>query len=52
MGEYYSHRGARGVVVIVAGYGHGDTSSNSRPDWLHSTNTLMNPNILPPAMGK
>ena len=40
--------GARNVMVIVAGYGHGDTSS-------HSTNTLgkgMNPIILPPAMGK
>ena len=24
-----------GVMVIVAGYGHGDTSSNPRPDWLH-----------------
>ena len=24
--------GARGVMVIVAGYGHGDTSSNPRPD--------------------
>ena len=42
-------------MVIVAGYGHGDTSSNPGPDWLHSTNTLgkgINPNILPPAMGK
>ena len=29
--------GARGVMVIVAGYGHGDTSSNPRPDWLHFT---------------
>ena len=27
--------GARGVMVIVAGYGHGDTSSNPGPDWLH-----------------
>ena len=50
--------GARGVVVIVVGNGHGDTSSNPGPDWLHfshSTNTLgkgMNPIILPPAMGK
>ena len=50
--------GARGVMVIVAGCGHGDTSSNPGRDWLHfshSTNTLgkgMNPNILPPAMGK
>ena len=24
--------GARGVMVIVAGYGHGDTSSNLGPD--------------------
>ena len=24
--------GARGVMVIVAGYGHGDTSSNPEPD--------------------
>ena len=29
--------GARGVMVIVAGYGHGDTSSNPGPDWLHFT---------------
>ena len=42
---------ARGVMVIVLGNGHGDTSSNTG----HSTNTLgkgMNPIILPPAMGK
>ena len=49
-------RFARGVMVIVAGYGHGDTSSNPGPDYIsHSTNTLgegMNPIILPPAMGK
>ena len=48
--------GARGVMVIVAGYGHGDTSSNPESDWLHLIyNTLgkgMNPIILPPAMGK
>ena len=25
-------KGARGVMVIVAGYGHGDTSSNPGPD--------------------
>ena len=37
-------RGARGVMVIVVGNGHGDTDSN------HITN--MNPNILPPAMAK
>ena len=29
--------GARGVMVIVLGNGHGDTSSNSGPDWLHFT---------------
>ena len=28
---------ARGVMVIVAGYGHGDRSSNPGPDWLHFT---------------
>ena len=28
---------ARGVMVIVAGYGHGDTSSIPEPDWLHFT---------------
>ena len=27
--------GARGVMVIVIGCGHGDTSSNPGPDWLH-----------------
>ena len=45
--------GARGVMVIVVGNGHGDSSSN--PGISHSTNTLgkgMNPIILPPAMGK
>ena len=29
--------GARGVVVIVVGNGHGDTSSNPGQDWLHFT---------------
>ena len=28
---------ARGVMVIVVGNGHGDTSSNSWRDWLHFT---------------
>ena len=28
---------ARGVVVIVVGIGHGDTSSNPGRDWLHFT---------------
>ena len=41
-------------MVIVTGYGYGDTSSI--PDSIsHSTNTLgkgMNPIILPPAMDK
>ena len=31
----YWHRGARGVIVIVAGNGLGNTSSNPGPDWLH-----------------
>ena len=29
--------GARGVIVIVVGNGHGDTSSNPRRDGLHFT---------------
>ena len=29
--------GARGVMVIVTGNGHGDTSSNPGRDWLHFT---------------
>ena len=29
--------GARGVMVIVAGNGHGDASSNPGQDWLHFT---------------
>ena len=29
--------GARGVMVIVVGNGHGDMSSNSGRDWLHFT---------------
>ena len=48
--------GARGVMAIVIGNGHGDTSSNPGRDCIsYSTNTLgkgMNPIILPPAMGK
>ena len=44
-----------GVMVIVVGNGHDDTSSNPGRDCIsHSTNTLrkgMNP-ILPPPMGK
>ena len=49
--------GACGVMVILVGNGHGDTSSNlDETDCIsHSTNTLgkgMNPIILPPVMGK
>ena len=29
--------GARGVMVIVVGNGHGDTRSNPGRDWLHVT---------------
>ena len=29
--------GARGVMVIVIGNGHDDTSSNPGRDWLHFT---------------
>ena len=53
----YNFGGAYGVMVIVVGNGHGDTSSIlDETDCIsHSTNTLgkgMNPIILPPAMGK
>ena len=46
-----------GVMVIVVGNGHGDTSSilDETDSIFHSTNTLgkgINPIILPPAMGK
>ena len=48
--------GARSVMVIIVGIGHGDTSSNPGQDWLHFTLQYlgkgMNPIILPPAMGK
>ena len=36
----HSHKhfgGARGVMVIVVGNGHGNMSSNPRRDWLHFT---------------
>ena len=29
--------GAHGVMVIIVGNGHGDTSSNPGQDWLHFT---------------
>ena len=35
--QHNYHSVARGVMVIVAGNGHGDTSSNPGPDWLHFT---------------
>ena len=51
-----SSGGVRGVMVIVLGNEHGNTSSNPGPDCIsHSTNTLgkgMNLIILPPAMSK
>ena len=31
------HGGARGVMIIVTGYGHGNTSSIPGQDWLHFT---------------
>ena len=50
------HWGAYGVMVIVAGNGHGDTSSNPEADCIsHSTNIFekeLNPIILPLAIGK
>ena len=30
-------RGARGVMVIIVGNGHGDTRSNPEWDWWHFT---------------
>ena len=33
--HHQSLGGARGVMVIVTGYGHGDTSSIPGQDWLH-----------------
>ena len=32
-----SKKGAHGVMVIVVGIGHGDTSSNPGRDWLRFT---------------
>ena len=38
MNNYNVHYGgARGVMVIVVGNEHGDTSSNPGWDWLHFT---------------
>ena len=47
--------GACGVMVIVVGNEHGNTSSNPGPGLLHFYIGLgkgMNPIILPPVMGK
>ena len=42
-----------GVMVIVTGIGHGDTSSNPGLIAFHiALGKGMNPIILPPAMGK
>ena len=35
--SYHARGGARGVMVIVVGYEHSDTSSNPGRDWLHFT---------------
>ena len=35
--NHKSRGGACGVMVIVVGNGHGDTSSNLGRDWLHFT---------------
>ena len=37
LAQWSSLGGARGVIVIVTGYGHGDTSSIPGQDWLHFT---------------
>ena len=33
----FTNGGARGVMVIVVGNGHGDSSSNPGREWLHFT---------------
>ena len=35
--QLYMFNTARGVMIIVVENGHGDTSSNPGPDWLHFT---------------
>ena len=39
LGRKMTHHywGARGVIVIVVGNGHGDSSLNPGRDWLHFT---------------
>ena len=36
-GHHQTNRGACGVIVIVVGNGHGDSSSNPGRDWLYFT---------------
>ena len=44
--------GARGVMVIVAGIGHGDTSSNPGLIAFHIALIPLGKVWIPPAMGK
>ena len=37
LSDYITLAGARGVMVIVVGNEHGDTSSNPGRNWLHFT---------------
>ena len=37
LGEFVTEGGAHGVMVIIVGNGHGDTSSNPGQGWLHFT---------------
>ena len=48
---YKAFGGARGVIVIVAGNGHGDTSSNPGRDWLHFTWERYESNYSPSSYG-
>ena len=53
--NFFGSINACGVMVIVAGIGHGNKFKSWTNCISHSTNTLekgMNPIILPPAMGK
>ena len=53
--DYFQIRGARGVMVIVPGKGHDDTSSNSGLGCLHFTITFgkgMYQTVLPSAISK
>ena len=52
MSIWYHISVARGVMVIVVGNEHGDSSSNPGRDWFHILGKGMNPIILPPTMGE